>query len=272
MYHPPSYDYSETDLIDFLANSCESLLSSVPNARVIIAGDVNQLNLTSLRQQTGLSQLVKNPTRKDKILDVFLTNTPNIFGNVCNAKCLVQTDHCSIMISPKERTPPIRTTANFIDARDQHMRIMLAKLEKVDWSPVLTECDVDRATDMFYDLLLSTFNESFPVKEVKMSTKDPPYMSPLLKYLLRKRNKLLRKGLIAEAEIIPDKIPQLIKENQQNMVQTSSTLMIKYADDITCSIPVIPTDANSSNAVDEVENIKVWALQNKMSLNLDKTN
>ena len=44
----------------------------------------------------------------------------------------------------------------------------------------------------------------------------------MLKYLLRKRNKLLRKGLIAEAEIIADKIPQLIKENQQNMVQTSN--------------------------------------------------
>ena len=31
---------------------------------------------------------------------------------------------------------------------------------------------------------------------------------------------------------------------------STSTLMIKFADDITCSIPVIPTDANSSNAVD----------------------
>ena len=44
-------------------------------------------------------------------------------------------------------------------------------------------------------------------------------------------------------------------------------LMTKYADDITCSIPVGPSDSAS----EELENIKVWAEENLMKLTLSKT-
>ena len=79
VYHPPTFDYYETAFIEFLVNSCESTLATSPNAGLIIAGDINKLDLKSLTQQSGLSQLVKTSTRNDSILDVFLTNTPNIF-------------------------------------------------------------------------------------------------------------------------------------------------------------------------------------------------
>ena len=79
VYHPPTFDYYETAFIDFLVNSCESIVATLPNARLIIAGDINKLDLKSLTQQSGLLQLVKTSTRNDSILDVFLTNTPNIF-------------------------------------------------------------------------------------------------------------------------------------------------------------------------------------------------
>ena len=79
VYHPPTFDYYETAFIEFLVNSCESILATPPNSRLIIAGDINKLDLKSLTQQSGLSQLVKTLTRNDSILDVFLTNAPNIF-------------------------------------------------------------------------------------------------------------------------------------------------------------------------------------------------
>ena len=50
---------------------------------------------------------------------------------------------------------------------------------------------------------------------------------------------------------------------------SQGTLMTKYADDITCSIPVGPSD--SDGASEEVENIKVWAEENLMKLTLSKT-
>ena len=50
---------------------------------------------------------------------------------------------------------------------------------------------------------------------------------------------------------------------------SKNTLMTKYADHITCSIPVTPNVDN--NASEEVENIKVWVEENLMKLNLRKT-
>ena len=40
VYHPPTFDYHETAFIEFLVNSCESILATSPNARLILAGDL----------------------------------------------------------------------------------------------------------------------------------------------------------------------------------------------------------------------------------------
>ena len=53
-------------------------------------------------------------------------------------------------------------------------------------------------------------------------------------------------------------------------VNPSRNLLIKYADDITLSVPVKVNDSDFS-AVVEVENIQRWATENKMKLNLSKT-
>ena len=50
---------------------------------------------------------------------------------------------------------------------------------------------------------------------------------------------------------------------------SQNTLKTKYADDITCSILVGPNVNDTTS--EEVENIKVWAEENLMKLNLRKT-
>ena len=202
VYHPPTFDYYETGFIEFLINSCESILATSPNARLIIAGDINKLDLKFLTQQSGLLQLVKTSTRNDSILDVFLTNTPNIFGKVCTSKSVTKSDHSSVFIFPGVRNRPVRSAVEFIDARNHRQSLMLQKLQATDWSPVLAENDISIAIDKFYCIVHEEFKNSFPSIRVKMSSKDPSFMSPLLKYLLSKTNKLLRKGMVQEADFL----------------------------------------------------------------------
>ena len=132
VYHPPTFDYCETAFIEFLVNSCESILATSPNARLIIAGDINKLDLKSLTQQSGLLQLVKTSTRNDSILDVFLTNTLNIFGKVCTSKSVTQSDHSSVFIFPRVRNPPVRPATEFIDARNHRKSLMLQDLQAIE--------------------------------------------------------------------------------------------------------------------------------------------
>ena len=48
VYHPPNPEYNDKDLIEFFIDFCEQLLSAKPNSKIIIDGDVNQLDIRNL--------------------------------------------------------------------------------------------------------------------------------------------------------------------------------------------------------------------------------
>ena len=221
VYQPPTFDYYETAFIEFLVNSCEIILAPSSNARALIAGDSNKLDLKSLTQQRGLSQLVKTPTRNDSILDTFLTNTQNIFGRVCTSKSVTKSDHSRVSVFPRTRNPPVRSAVEFIDARNHCKSLILQKLQATDFSHVLAENDINIAIDKFYCIVHEHFKNSFRSTRVSMSSKDPSFMSPLLKQLLSKRNKLLRKGMAQGASFLQSRITQLIKQNQLNLTKVN---------------------------------------------------
>ena len=75
IHHPPGVcGYKDKDLADYLIDSCEQILLRDPNIKIIIAGDINKLNIHELLSQQSLIQMVKTPTRCNNILDVFITN------------------------------------------------------------------------------------------------------------------------------------------------------------------------------------------------------
>ena len=69
VYHPPDHNYNADDLIEFLMDSCEQLLSENPNTKIIVTGDINRLNIRDLLNQLSFAQLVKSSTRGNNILD-----------------------------------------------------------------------------------------------------------------------------------------------------------------------------------------------------------
>ena len=54
-----------------------------------------------------------------------------------------------------------------------------------------------------------------------------------------------------------------------NVVNPETNLLIKFADDITLSIPIEPNLPDDSS-VSEIQNIKLWSSMNRMKLNLTK--
>lgn len=71
--HPPDPVYYEMDLLDFISELCDRILSYDLNAKIVISGDINQLNVRDLLRQHVLQKIVKAPTRGQRTLDVFLT-------------------------------------------------------------------------------------------------------------------------------------------------------------------------------------------------------
>jgi len=75
----------------------------------------------------------------------------------------------------------------------------------------------------FLAALSQLVHDNIPVNTVKLDVHDPPFVTPLIKQLLRKRNKLRRKGKLSQANDLAAKINSLI-------VQERSRTMTKLAD------------------------------------------
>ena len=100
--YPPNPEYNQYDLIDILIDSVEKLLPINPNSKIIIAGDVNQLDIKMLKNLLLLAQLVKSPTRGQRIFDVFLTNVPHFWKKTNVEESLVRFDHNMVLVYPKD--------------------------------------------------------------------------------------------------------------------------------------------------------------------------
>ena len=67
------------------------------------------------------------------------------------------------------------------------------KLEACVWSNVLSCDDITEATHLLENTLKEIFNECFPLIKVKLSSRDPPYMSLLVKHLCTIRNRNIKR-------------------------------------------------------------------------------
>ena len=74
IYHPSNNNNPE--ILDYLWQSLSSIESRFPNSGLLIVGDFNRLNTKRLQNSFDLKQIVKFPTRGDKIMDLVLTSSP----------------------------------------------------------------------------------------------------------------------------------------------------------------------------------------------------
>ena len=73
-YFPPK-SKKRAALLDFIITSCSHLQTIHGNCGIYICGDINELHISPILSfNAGLRQIVSSPTRKDKILDVIITN------------------------------------------------------------------------------------------------------------------------------------------------------------------------------------------------------
>ena len=157
----------ESEFLDRISANCEQILLTDPSARLIIAGDINQLKIRDFCNQFNLEQLVKKSTRGHRILDVFLTNQPHLWNQPTVFKGLVRSDHLAVMVTPRIQAKPERKHVYFRDVR-QHRKIDMENKSKFfDWSKGFSVNDVEEAVLLLNQVISLMFNESFPQIKVK---------------------------------------------------------------------------------------------------------
>lgn len=216
VYHPDELSYDQEELLDFLITSCDHLTTMDRNCKIIIAGDVNQLKYKDLLVHAALFQMVKQPTRGNKILDIFITNTPYLW-KVRVFKSAVRSDHNMVIVAPRASAKPMRRTIQFRDVREHRKIHMAHLLNNYNWKEVfcLEDCDLK------CEKLSGTLWTMFIINVFRTSSSDPPFISPLVKHLLKLRNKFQKRSRTFPVGL-EDKINCLTRENQRHAVMRES--------------------------------------------------
>ena len=84
---------------------------------------------------------------------------------------------------------PIRKKVSFRDTREHCKIAMDLRLEGYDWSILSSLADLDESVELLSQKLWEMYNDCFPLITVNLSSRDPPYTSPLVKHLCKIRNK-----------------------------------------------------------------------------------
>ena len=162
---------------------------------------------------------MKKFTRGLKTLDVFLTNRPYIWKVPTVFTSLVRSDHLAVMVAPQTVAKAERKHVFFRDVREHRKIEMEKRLKEYNWTSVNNTRDASEAVSILTDAIGGMYDDCFPLIKVKVSSRDPPYMTPLVKHLCKMRNRQIRMGISPKLQ---EKINILIRENQIRAVKAEN--------------------------------------------------
>ena len=178
----------------------------------------------------GLSQIVTEPTRNSHILDVFLTSRPDLFD--CRvAKSVLKSDHLAVYINCDQSRGGHRGAKRQIRCYSCTSPADMARLNTFcsdyNWNAIVNGIDhgtlsVNQAFADFVAILHYALEHIVGYRTVTVRERDPPYITPAIRVLLRKRNKLLRRGKIDSAQSITIRIGKMIAGVRSKLLSKAS--------------------------------------------------
>jgi len=64
---------------------------------------------------------------------------------------------------------------------------------------VTVSADVQTSFDSLYDTMTGLLDKFYPLRRITVTSSDPPFVSPAIKAMLRRKNRLMRSGRVEEA-------------------------------------------------------------------------
>ena len=217
LYHPAKTTYQESDLKDYLVNFFDPMLDKHPNISIVCGGDLNRLDLTRLKRITGVNALVDFPTRGDSFLDNCFTNRPDLFGKTYPIKMLIKTDHLGFIVPAGRKLKHIRQKVQFRDCREHRKRALYLAPASECWDEVLGADNIEKAVKILELKILSNIKRCMSLRTATLSTRDPRWMTPLVKYMLRDKSRIsvLR---IDQRQELSRRVSEVIGENRRMLL------------------------------------------------------
>jgi len=179
-------------LLDYLSANLTTVEGEFPGCGILLWGDFNRLNMNRLAAHFRLRQLVNKPTRGDQILDLVLTNQPDLYDK--NSLQILPlfglSDYNVVFVHPTTRAPregPSRRTLSKQDTQASRKSELGRFLASIDWSVVSKASNWEDKLVLFTDFINIGLDHLMPVKHVRLHLNDPPWVTEQFKNLIKLR-------------------------------------------------------------------------------------
>ena len=196
-YVPPNLTSSQHKcILEYIISQTDTALEMFPEPNFMIIGDLNNLPTEALEMTLGLRQIIEEPTRRESILDKVLME-----NNLCEkylppaiGPCIGNADHQVIFLKPRVENLRSIQLKKVYDYRHSNLSAFVNNLKQKQWQNFY-KCEetLEVKCDLFYDFIREAY-KTIPCNYVEMSSKDKPWITPLLKHLINCRFEAYRLG------------------------------------------------------------------------------
>ena len=208
VYHPPSAD--NLAMLNYLMNCLSTLESLFSNCAFIILGDFNRLNISQLKSNYGLRQLVNFPTRGRNTLDLVLTNLHEYYDQPTKYAPFGFSDHMSVELKPKNRIQfqsAQRIKIKKRDLRPSSRLIFRKYLELLDIPNMFNNVLTCTEKNILLETIITVGLDCIlPLRSVKTWSNEPPWMTPELSSLIKKRQFALKQGNTVQFKYLRNRV------------------------------------------------------------------
>ena len=215
LYCPPNLSSSQlNDLILYIDSEAENALNMFSDSKFIIMGDLNHLPTEDLESTFGLEQIVNQPTRKNAILDKILMDHRlcDCFHSPIVGPNFGKADHLSVYLKPQKKLSHKVDIRKVFDYRESNVLAFIQRLQEFPWTRLYSkDLTIDEKCDAFYDAIDDAFTV-IPHNYVEMSSRDKPWMTPILKHMINCRYDAFRNRDFGKYNHLKEKIKSEIEK------------------------------------------------------------
>ncbi|KAI8522201.1 hypothetical protein Bbelb_019550 [Branchiostoma belcheri] len=223
VYHPPN-STSDNALLDFLSDSIDDVRRQYPGVGVVVLGYLNHLDVSTICHEHFLKPVVSVPTRENAILDQVLASEAltKCYQPPTTVPPVGASDHNCVVWSgvsgSRVRNKMVKKVVRPL--RQSGVRLFGSWITQHHWEEVYSAVSATDKCSAFYSTLSRAMDKYLPSKVVRLHERDKPWMTPALKAMILKRQKVFKEQNVPEVRRLRNKIANTICMLKKNFYKT----------------------------------------------------
>ena len=159
--------------------------------------NVHQISDVDVIERIGLTPIVHQPTRGANVLDRIYVSQP-CYSLVRVVTSVVKNDHRAVVAyTDSNKCAQTKKTSIEMVYRTRTPRqhaLFLEAVADINFEFIETADDVQNQFDIFYDACLHVLDYFYPLRAIKVTSRDPSYITPDIKHSCTERIDLCEEG------------------------------------------------------------------------------